>query len=703
MKKILFLAPILAIYGCATKPKIDIEAPDFNHSSLLLKSYEQTNIITKDSSLAEKVMVDFLKAREFSSKGQLKESCLIFTKLSEMKNFPLNDLSLVYSLSDCKYSKRELSNIWNKTEIADYLKGPYFEKSMELAKRFNMNPEIAKFSYELSFITPIKNEKIKLLKDSVFIALKARDEENLIKYKKRMTDVSPKTLLDYKEEIKPSDYYAIGKDFENARDFQRARDFYKKIIDGDFSLDEKVKAYNAYRISFKVSRDLKTFLTKTQEMDDFLEKMLTANPTDEALKEALVEAKINHARAVWTEHQNLEARKILDKLIEQKIGTKNQMATIYWVYALLHLEKQEKTEALKKLEMANEFKITKTDILENIEWTLVWNKYQLKKYKEVVKDTSRFASKTKNTNYENKLNFWHAKALLHLQKESEANELFEDIFEKDQYGYYGLISAMMLEKPLTHLSQSEIITDAYGDLKLDWLIALNESEMAQSYLKSINSTFKSRAQRERAMSLYTRSGWFQGAMAQLFSWPQKQRDEITTQFISAIFPIAYEDIYRSYSQKYDVPIELTMGITRQESSFNTNARSWADAFGLMQLIPEKAQDLSKKYSLTYKDYEDLYKPELNVQMGTLLLGDLRKKFDAKFVQSVAGYNASTAAIVVWEKERFNGDYLEFIEQIPYEETRNYVKIVFRNYITYKRILSDKEFVIPKNFFETKFN
>ena len=90
-------------------------------------------------------------------------------------------------------------------------------------------------------------------------------------------------------------------------------------------------------------------------------------------------------------------------------------------------------------------------------------------------------------------------------------------------------------------------------------------------------------------------------------------------------------------------------------------------------------------------------------LGVALLSDLRKKHKGRFIQSTASYNASDAAIATWEKERFKGDYLEFVESIPYEETRNYVKLVFRNYITYKRMLTSEGFYIEQDFFDKIFN
>ena len=204
------------------------------------------------------------------------------------------------------------------------------------------------------------------------------------------------------------------------------------------------------------------------------------------------------------------------------------------------------------------------------------------------------------------------------------------------------------------------------------------------------------------MSLYSQTGWFQGGMKQINNFPANTRSLMTEKYINVIFPIPYLDLITNFSNVYDVPLELVLAITRQESAFSPSERSWADAFGLMQLIPEKAKELSKKHDIQYEDFNDLYDPDTNLEMGTALLSELREKFHYKFAQSVAAYNASEEVIKVWERERFNGDYIEFIEMIPYEETRTYIKTVFRNFITYKRITGNQDFIIDKDFFAKPF-
>lgn len=703
MKKILLLVVILILDGCASKPKIEVLAPNAQRSAEIADSFKTKNLKKLSIQNNEELMVSFLEARDNHNRGRKKQACSQFEDLSEITNFPLNELSLVYSLKNCNYKSSKLRKIWQKTKISDYLKEAYYDESLLLAKNNGLKDFQAQFSYELSFLKNIKAEKLALIKDAVSLATQNKDQPALDVYKTRMMEMAPRTMIDYKVEVKPSDFYVIGKDFEQARDFKTAREYYTKIISSnEFTLKEQTQSYNAYRMSFKVSRDLKKFLDETQNMVVYLEEKLNVDAKNKEIQEAWVDAKINYARAVWTEHDNLGGRKILDEIIAKKIGSQDQLATLYWVYAQMHLERNENKEALKKLTTASKFKISKNDIKEDVQWGLIWNKYVLKDYKGLVKEAESFAEKNDDTYAKTKLLFWRARSLEKLGEVEEAKKSYQAIFDLDQFGYYGLLSAMQLQLPLKPFSPSVISQNSSGDNTLDWLMAVDEKEYAQIYLQKINRSFKSRAQRDEAMSLYARTEWYKGAFSQIFNFPVKNRNADQEKYISMLFPTPYLNLYTRYTKEGFIPLELALSITRQESTFDTHARSWADAFGLMQLIPEKASDLSKKYNLPYDNFNDLYKPETNIQMGTIFLRELYGRFDGKFAQTVAGYNASTKAIAVWEKERFDGDYLEFVEKIPYKETRKYIKLVFRNFITYKRILNKEDYIINKDFFAKPF-
>lgn len=698
MKKILLILFLLS--GCSSKPINPIPTPSYERLGAIKGQLSDGKRKIETVNLSEEAALDYLKAMKAESIGNNEEACKLFSSLAENRDFPLNQTALVHTLNVCSYSERQLKSIWIETIIANYLKETYFDYSLKLATQFKMKEFIAHFSYELVPYKAVQSEKVKLLNNAIYIAQELNLPEDEAKYLQKLIEVSPL----HSPIVTKENMYNVARDFETNRLFEKARSMYIDIINSDeFTLDEKIKTYNSYRMSFKVARDLKTFLEKTGEMELFLRQLLEQDPDNTKLQEAWVDAKLNYARAIWTEHLNAEARILLDDIIERKIGNANQMATVYWVYGSLHVESKENTEALAKYEKASQYKVTGLDQQENIQWALVWNKYLIKKYADVISDADRFANKSSNPNFVNKLNFWKARALKKLDRGDEAKEVFMATAASDAFGYYGLVSAMESNLPLLPLPPSTINTDPIGNLLLDWLIAMDEKVFSTKVLKEINSQFKTIAERERAMSLYAQSGWYSGGMAQIFNFPVKMRDNLTKKHISVVFPTPYQDIFTKYSEKYKVPKALAYGITRQESAFNPNVRSWADAFGLMQMIPEKASELSTRYSIPYKNFNDLYNPDINVEMGVALLAELKTMFKGKFAQNVAAYNASTDAIAVWEKERFNGDYLEFIEMIPYEETRNYIKLVFRNYITYQRIMASEEIYIPEDFFAQPYN
>nr|BDT30014.1 lytic transglycosylase domain-containing protein [Bacteriovorax sp. HI3] len=698
MKKILLITLLLT--GCSSKPINPIPAPGYARMSALKSALTEGNKSFETQNDAEELAQEYLKAMKAESAGDTKSACKLFKNLAENESFPLNQTALVHTLTNCSYSASELRSIWGQTVIASYLKEAYLDSSLKLAEKYQIDEAAANFSYDLVAFKQVQSEKVKLLQNAIKLAQKINRPELEEKFFAKLTEVSPL----FSKDINRDNIYSVAKDFESSREFEKARDLYLEIINGEeYSFEEKVKAYNSYRTSFKVARDLKMFMEKTGEMELYLRQLLDNDPADTKLQEAWVDAKINYARAVWTEHLNAEARIILEDVIERKVGNANQMATLYWVYGSLHVESKEFPEALAKYEKASTYKVTTLDLQENVQWALVWNKYLTKRYEDMLSDVDRFVKKSSNPNFIHKLNFWKARALYKLGREDEGKALFQTTAANDAFGYYGLISSMQTQEPLAPLAPTEIIKDPFGHLILDWLIAVDEKAFSTKVLKEINSQFKTIAERERAMSLYALTGWYQGGMVQIYNFPMKMRDDLTKKYISVVFPIPYENIFARYSQKYKVPEALPFAITRQESAFNPNVRSWADAFGLMQMIPEKAIELSKKYHIPYKDFNDLYKPEPNVEMGTALLSELHALFKGKFAQNVAAYNASTEVIAVWERERFNGDYLEFIEMIPYEETRNYIKLVFRNYITYKRVLKNEEVLIPEDFFAKPFN
>jgi len=141
------------------------------------------------------------------------------------------------------------------------------------------------------------------------------------------------------------------------------------------------------------------------------------------------------------------------------------------------------------------------------------------------------------------------------------------------------------------------------------------------------------------------------------------------------FPIAYEPEFRKASMKTGVELPLLLAIARQESALDTHARSTSDARGLMQLLPSTARLAARRARHREPQPRQLYEPSINIPLGSYHLAWLLQRFDGQTPLAVAAYNAGEHRVDRWLKAAEGLPMDVWIEQIPYLETRNYVKNV----------------------------
>lgn len=132
---------------------------------------------------------------------------------------------------------------------------------------------------------------------------------------------------------------------------------------------------------------------------------------------------------------------------------------------------------------------------------------------------------------------------------------------------------------------------------------------------------------------------------------------------------------------------LVLGVTRQESGFDPRVRSGADARGMMQLLPSTAASVARRMGVGYS-LPQLYEPDYNMRLGSSFLGQLVNQFSGSYILAAAGYNAGPGRPPQWTAmcgdPRAGGqDPLDFIECIPFSETRNYVMRVMENMQVYR--------------------
>jgi len=151
-----------------------------------------------------------------------------------------------------------------------------------------------------------------------------------------------------------------------------------------------------------------------------------------------------------------------------------------------------------------------------------------------------------------------------------------------------------------------------------------------------------------------------------------------------LYPIAYWPTVREISQHNMLDPLLLLSVMREESRFDPRARSVAGALGLMQIMPHTARNLDRRLNLDISDDAAIYDVRTNITIGGYYLNSLLKEFGSLPV-ALAAYNAGHDTVREWIKKGNYRSFDEFIEDIPYDETRNYVKRVLLTYATYMNL------------------
>lgn len=156
------------------------------------------------------------------------------------------------------------------------------------------------------------------------------------------------------------------------------------------------------------------------------------------------------------------------------------------------------------------------------------------------------------------------------------------------------------------------------------------------------------------------------------------------------YPRAFENRFKQINLPQFISWELVYSVMRQETNFKPWVTSKVGARGLMQVIPETAEEVCTNRNLPPPLLHTLYKPEVSVQYGIWHLEDLMKQLDNRLPLVIAAYNAGPEAVFRWMKEDPIDPIDAFIEEISYSETRKYVKNVLTNLWIYSRLYSNGE-------------
>ena len=161
--------------------------------------------------------------------------------------------------------------------------------------------------------------------------------------------------------------------------------------------------------------------------------------------------------------------------------------------------------------------------------------------------------------------------------------------------------------------------------------------------------------------------------------------DLPRKYWEALFPKAYWSDLKRSSAANGLDPYLVASLIRQESEFNPGAVSRANAVGLMQLLPKTGKAVAREVKMKRYNASQLYTPAVNMQLGTRYFRGMVDKFGGSFEYALAAYNAGSDRVEEWLGQGKYRDPQEFVESIPFTETREYVQAILRNASVYKQL------------------
>ena len=314
-----------------------------------------------------------------------------------------------------------------------------------------------------------------------------------------------------------------------------------------------------------------------------------------------------------------------------------------------------------------------------------WTLYLAHEYREAASGFMSARVHAKEATDRDMCDYWHARALEKAGDRENARALFAKLAQSTDSNYYPELASRRVAAAKADLPASSASDPVFNGTpavsgaaefhmeRLNTLRAMGLKELEPDELKALEVSGADRSEMRRFVlaGFASADAWYDAIAAATRMEKIGQLDHATAERVR--YPRAYWDLFQSASTQRALDPYLVLALSRQESLFNPKATSVSNARGLMLLIPSTARKMAAERGLAPGAIE-LYDPLINVDLGTTYLKNLFEMFHGDAFHAVAAYNGGEHAVTKWMSE-FPGDDDEWVENIAYKETREYVKKV----------------------------
>ena len=330
----------------------------------------------------------------------------------------------------------------------------------------------------------------------------------------------------------------------------------------------------------------------------------------------------------------------------------------------------------------------KTSLKQRVIWESGWGNYLAGRFPAAAEQFKKLLS---SDDYRERALYWQGRSLTAAGELIGAAESHAALQKEFPFGFYALqlrskssaAAAETLPRLTADFAESLPLPDAYERVKA--LIALGMLDDAAIELAAGRKKLGKNKDDAALARLYLELGNYNGAMNIYTQTLQKQSPDDKSAW-SLLYPQAYREFIVKYAEQAGIEPSLAYAVMRAESAFIPSAKSPVGARGLMQLMPDTAAMVMHAKKI---DPVRLYDPELNIRLGSKHLRELLDKYNGNRIAVIASYNAGAHNVNRWLKTYAGLPDEDFIESIPFGETREYVKKVLATASLYQRLYGMK--------------
>ena len=318
-------------------------------------------------------------------------------------------------------------------------------------------------------------------------------------------------------------------------------------------------------------------------------------------------------------------------------------------------------------------------------WEAAWSHYLAG---ELQAAADAFQRLLHNNEYRERSLYWYARTLMRQNKSESAELLYKQLLDEYPFGFYAAWRRNQQQQatgwePLTaSLPEPSLPT---GSDRILALVGCGLMEDARIELAALKTSSMNKQQAAGFARLHLLADDPHGAIVIFHQNRPERWERQALPFWALGYPRPYAELFSKHAATNRLPESLVLALAKAESSFRPAVKSPVGAIGLMQLMPTTAR-MTAGYKGS-KPYNPLWlvDPEYNIRLGTKHLRELLDQFHQDTVFTLASYNAGAGAVNRWRKNFGSLERDEFIENIPYRETRDYVKKIVAHISVYQSL------------------